>query len=231
MLPHFIAEDLKAVVADLHDAGYGFRADWFAAFLEFRFPCYGVLDCAGMQIELRQALEPWHVLGEEAAAGNARYVDSSVERMQVRVSNRVDGRHVILCNGRMLPLAPTGVQGEYVAGVRFKAWQPPSALHPTIAAQAPLVFDVVDTWNGRAIGGCTYHASHPGGRNYSTFPVNANEAEARRMARFAARGHSAGTLDVHPESPSRDFPLTLDLRRQPDRLVAFSAQAGNQQQQ
>jgi len=232
MLPHYIAQDLKDVVADLREAGYGFRTEWFAPFLEFRFPCYGVLDSDGIQLELRQALEPWHVLGEEAAgSGTARYVDSSVERMQVRVANMTDRRHVVLCNGRMLPLTPTGVQGEFVAGVRYKAWQPPSALHPTIGAQAPLVFDLVDTWNGRAIGGCTYHASHPGGRNYATFPVNGNEAEARRMARFAARGHSAGAIDLQPESPSRDFPLTLDLRRQPDRSVAFAPQAAVQQQQ
>jgi uncharacterized protein (DUF2126 family) len=140
----------------------------------------------------------------------------------------------VLCNGRPLPLASTGTQGECVAGVRYKAWQPPSALHPTIGAQTPLVFDLFDTWNGRAVAGCTYHAAHPGGRNYDRFPVNANEAEARRMARFAPHGHTTGGLAYQPELPSRDFPLTLDLRRQPDAAVAFaSAQpaAGPQQQQ
>jgi uncharacterized protein (DUF2126 family) len=235
MLPHFIGEDFAAVVADLQEAGYPFRMDWYAPFLEFRFPRYGLLDAGGVQLELRQALEPWHVLGEEAAgSGTARYVDSSVERMQVKVSHMTDGRHVVLCNGRPLPLAPTGVQGEFVAGVRFKAWQPPSALHPTIGAQTPLVFDLFDTWNGRAVAGCTYHASHPGGRNYGRFPVNANEAEARRMARFAPHGHTTGGIAFQPELPSRDFPLTLDLRRQPDLAVAFPASlpaAGQQQQQ
>lgn len=234
MLPHFIAEDLKAIVTDLQEAGYPFRMEWFAPFLEFRFPRFGVLEKDGMRLELRQALEPWHVLGEEASAGGtARYVDSSVERMQLKIGNMADGRYVVLCNGRMMPMTPTGVQGEYVAGVRFKAWQPPSALHPTIPAQTPLVFDVFDTWNGRAVAGCTYYSSHPGGRNYARFPVNANEAEARRVARFTAQGHTAGALAFQPESPSRDFPLTLDLRRQPDLAVAFAPPpaSGWQQQQ
>ncbi len=235
MLPHFIAEDLKVVIADLQESGYPFRMEWFAPFLEFRFPRFGVLESDGMRLELRQALEPWHVLGEEASmGGTSRYVDSSVERMQIKVSNMIDGRYVVLCNGRMMPMTPTGVQGEYVAGVRFKAWQPPSALHPTIAAQTPLVFDVYDTWNGRAVAGCTYYSSHPGGRNYARFPVNANEAEARRVARFAAQGHTSGSLAFLPEVPSRDFPLTLDLRRQPDVAVAFApspAASGQQQQQ
>ncbi|HEX7810882.1 MAG TPA: transglutaminase family protein, partial [Burkholderiales bacterium] len=234
MLPHFIAEDLKTIVTDLQEAGYAFRTEWYAPFLEFRFPRYGVLERDGMRLELRQALEPWHVMGEEASAGGtSRYVDSSVERMQLKVSNMID-RYVILCNGRMMPMTPTGVQGEYVAGVRFKAWQPPSALHPTIAAQTPLVFDVYDTWNGRAVAGCTYYSSHPGGRNYARFPVNANEAEARRVARFAPQGHTAGSIAFQPELPSRDFPLTLDLRRQPDVAVAFAppaAVSGQQQQQ
>jgi len=234
MLPHFIAEDLKAIVTDLQEAGYPFRMEWFAPFLEFRFPRFGILEKDGMRLELRQALEPWHVLGEEAStSGTARYVDSSVERMQLKVSNMLDGRYVVLCNGRMMPMTPTGVQGEYVAGVRFKAWQPPSALHPTIPAQTPLVFDVFDTWNARAVAGCTYYSSHPGGRNYARFPVNANEAEARRVARFAAQGHTTGSIAFQPESPTRDFPLTLDLRRQPDVAVAFapSPASGQQQQQ
>jgi uncharacterized protein (DUF2126 family) len=198
--------------------------EWFAPFLEFRFPRYGTLDCDGMQIELRQALEPWHVLGEEAAGGGAaRYVDSSVERMQVRVSNMKGDRYVIACNGRPLPLAPTGTRGEYVAGVRYKAWQPPSSLHPTIGVHTPLVFDIVDTGSGRAVAGCTYHVSHPGGRSYERFPVNANEAEARRVSRFVPHGHTPGALPVPAEATSRDFPLTLDLRREPDYAVGFEA--------
>ncbi len=234
MLPHFIAQDMREVVHDLQHAGYAFEMDWFAPFFEFRFPRYGTLVCDGMRFELRQALEPWHVLGEEAAGGGmARYVDSSVERLQVRASQMNGERYVVTCNGRMLPMTPTGTQGEYVAGVRYKAWAPPSALHPSIGVQAPLRFDVVDTWNGRSIGGCTYHVSHPGGRNYASVPVNANEAEARRVARFMAQGHTPGSMAVRPENPSREFPLTLDLRRQPETGVVFkpSIHAPQQQQQ
>jgi uncharacterized protein (DUF2126 family) len=216
MLPHFVREDIHDVVIDLRAAGYALREEWFAPFFEFRFPRYGSVACAGVTLELRQAIEPWHVLGEEmSGTGTARYVDSSVERLQVKVNGMTGERHVVACNGRAVPLHPTGVHGEFVAGVRFKAWRPPSALHPTIGVHTPLVFDIVDTWSGRAIGGCTYHVSHPGGRNYETFPVNANEAEARRFARFWSHGHTPGPMIVAHEPPNRDFPFTLDLRYRP----------------
>ena len=217
MLPYFVAQDMKSVVDDLNAAGYAFSFDWFAPFLEFRFPRYGTVAYQGVELELRQAIEPWHVLGEEmAGSGTSRYVDSSVERMQVKVNGMTSNRHLISCNGRVVPMTPTGVPGEFVAGVRYRAWAPPSALHPTIGVQAPLVFDIVDTWAQRSVGGCTYHVTHPGGRSYDTFPVNANEAEARRVARFQKIGHTPGPMGVKAEGRNPAFPFTLDLRRQPD---------------
>jgi len=215
MLPHFVAQDIADVVADLRAFGYKFEKHWFDPFVEFRFPRYGTVAYHGVELELRQAIEPWNVLGEEVSTGGtARYVDSSVERMQLRVRGLTDGRHIVTCNGRALPLQPTGNAGEYVAGVRFRAWSPWSALHPTIGVHAPLVFDLVDKWSGRAIGGCTYHVSHPGGRNYATFPVNANEAEARRFARFWSHGHTPGKVSIEDEPLNPSFPFTLDLRWQ-----------------
>jgi uncharacterized protein (DUF2126 family)/transglutaminase-like putative cysteine protease len=220
MLPHFVAQDMRDVVLDLQRAGYAFEFEWFAPFLEFRFPRFGTVVYHDIEIELRQAIEPWHVLGEEvSASGTARYVDSSVERMQVKVSRMNDNRHVMTCNGRPLPLTATGIRGEYVAGVRYRAWNPPSGLHPTIGVQAPLVFDLVDSWSGLSIGGCTYHVAHPGGRNYETFPVNANEAEARRVARFWNHGHTPGQMHVRREGRNPDYPLTLDLRRAPEPMI------------
>lgn len=216
MLPHFIEQDMQDICHDLREAGYAFDEAWFVPFLEFRFPRYGTVSYEGVTLEVRQAIEPWHVLGEEmAAGGTARYVDSSIERVQIKVRGLIGNRHHVACNGRKVPLHPTGVPGEYVAGVRFKAWAPYSALHPTIGVQAPLIFDLIDGWHDRAIGGCTYHVSHPGGRGYELFPVNANEAEARRRSRFWPHGHTPGFYVLRPESLNPRFPLTLDLRWQP----------------
>ncbi len=235
MLPHFVAQDMRDVVADLQGAGYAFQFEWFAPFLEFRFPRFGSVVYHGIEIELHQAIEPWHVLGEEVAAGGtARYVDSSLERLQITVRNMNDKRHVVTCNGRPLPLTATGTRGEYVAGARYRAWAPPSGLHPTIGVQAPLVFDLVDRWSARSIGGCTYHVAHPGGRNYDTFPVNANEAEARRVARFWNQGHTPALMRVQGEGRNPDYPLTLDLRRAPEPCIEGQAEIASepaQQQQ
>jgi uncharacterized protein (DUF2126 family) len=213
MLPYFVWEDLKQVIDDLHNAGYPLQIEWFAPFQEFRFPHYGRIRLQGMELEISSAIEPWHVLGEESTGqGTARYVDSSVERLQVMAHNIDNSRYVVCCNGRPIPLQQTEVNGVKVAGVRFKAWAPWSALHPTINVHVPLVFDVVDTLNKKSIGGCTYHVAHPGGRNYNTFPVNANEAEARRMARFWPHGHTQKKVDIKMETPHSEHPLTLDLR-------------------
>ena len=243
MLPHFVWSDMGDVVADLNAHGFPFKLEWLKPFYEFRFPHYGSVSFHNIQLQLRFAIEPWHVLGEEVSStGTARFVDSSVERLQIKVNGLTDSRHIITCNKRRLPLHRTGTRGEYVAGVRYRAWQPPSGLHPLIGIHSPLVFDVVDTWNGRSIGGCSYHVVHPGGRHYETFPVNAYEAETRREAQFWGIGHTPDTLRPPPivarngqfishgynpepisgypleEEIMNESPYTLDLRRQPSAI-------------
>ena len=213
LLPTFVQMDFDDVMTELNEAGFAFDAQWFAPHFEFRFPLVGEVATMGIGLTLRNALEPWHVMGEEGAAGGTvRYVDSSLERLELKVSGLNGNRHVVTVNGQAVPLQPTGRVGEFVAGVRYRAWQPPSALHPTIASHAPLTFDIVDRWLQRSLGGCRYHVAHPGGRNYEVFPVNAYEAESRRLARFFRFGHTPGRMDVLPAQASLEFPHTLDLR-------------------
>ncbi|WP_338875079.1 transglutaminase family protein [Spirosoma sp. SC4-14] len=240
LLPHFVYLDMVDVVTDLKAAGYPFDISWFDPFFEFRFPHHGTITVDNIQMQLRLGIEPWHVLGEELSnAGTARFVDSSLERLQVKVSGFVDGRHILLCNGCRVPLRSTGIKGEYVAGIRYKAWNPPSALHPTIGVDAPLILDIIDTWNNRVLGGCTYFVSHPGGRSFDTYPINSYEAESRRISRFWGFGHTPSQTDAIPvpvkfsptisrfvaehkkdlrvdtplELVNQDYPHTLDLRR------------------
>ncbi|WP_407333595.1 DUF2126 domain-containing protein [Enterovibrio sp. 27052020O] len=242
MMPHYVWEDIKEVVDDLQRHGLPFKLEWLAPFEEFRFPHYGRQQIDGIELELRWAIEPWHVLGEEVTqSGTSRYVDSSVERLQVRLTGLTENRYVLSCNGRGVPLKSTGRQGEYIAAIRYRAWSPPSALHPTLGVDAPLVFDLIDTWNGMSIGGCTYHVSHPGGRSYDDLPVNSNTAESRRVSRFTDYGFTQGPLTPPPafnalrefynnqeppkpmappkEEISIEYPNTLDLRKQSGRIA------------
>ncbi len=226
LLPHFVASDLADIVADLRRHQIDIDLAWFDPYLEFRFPRIGISQIGDATLELRSAIEPWNVLGEESSSGGtARYVDSSVERVQVLVTGFDTSRYAVTCNSQPVPLRPTGTPGSYVAGVRYKAWKPWSALHPTLEIDTPLVFDVVDLGNRLSLGGATYHVVHPGGRSYDHPPVNAKEAEARRARRFEASGHTTGAIDIDAlaeraawrGSDADDYPLTLDLRRRTPR--------------
>lgn len=214
LLPHFVKVDLADALSYLGERGFSVDPAWFEPHYQFRFPYYGEIVKDDVMLEVRGALEPWHVLGEEAGAGGqARYVDSSVERVQVKLRGATPGRHLVCVNGVEVPLSETGTHGEAVAGVRYRAWQPPSCLHPTIGMDGPLRFDLYDRWNGRAISGCTYHVVHPGGRAAEERPVNAVAAESRRIARFEKLGHTARSYQPRTVPKSPAFPLTLDLRR------------------
>lgn len=216
MLPTFIMRDFADVLAELKLAGFEFDMKWFAPHAEFRFPLIGETNIREMQLSLRTALEPWHVMGEQnSGSGTVRYVDASLERLELKISGYVDNRFAIAINGVVPKLQPTGIEGEYVIGVRYRAWSPPSGLHPTIGVHAPLTFDVVDNWLSRSMGGCRYHVVHPGGRNYDTLPVNAFEAESRRLARFSRLDHTPGSISLKTQPIESEFPYTLDLRRHP----------------
>ncbi|HEY4158772.1 MAG TPA: transglutaminase family protein, partial [Polyangiaceae bacterium] len=213
LLPYFVEQDFRDLLGDLSSRGFAFDHEWFRPHLEFRFPFYGKFSKDAVSVELRGALEPWHVLGEEnSGGGQARYVDSSLERLQVRAIGLTHGRHRVTVNGFVLPLTPTGVSGESVAAVRYRAWQPASCLHPTIGTHGPLHVDLYDSWNERAIAGCTYHVAHAGGRSPEGRPVNAAAAESRRIARFDRFGHLPGRFLPRDATINPHFPLTLDLR-------------------
>lgn len=223
LLPHFVEQDFGEVLRYLDREGFTFEADWFRAQLNFRFPKIGTVAAAGVELELRQALETWNVLGEEASGGaTSRSVDSSLDRLQVKV-NGLTERHCIVCNGRRVPLHATGKPGEAVAGVRYRAWRPTLSLHPTIPIHTPLVFDIVDAWSDVSVGGCTFHVLHPKGRTYAARPANAKEAESRRAERFDSTSHTAGPMHAPHEELNPNFPMTLDLRWEGSRKAARAA--------
>ena len=214
MLPHFVQSDFSDVLSQLNRFDYAFDMKWFGAQLEFRFPRIGTIAVDGVTLELRQALEPWNVLAEETSSGGTvRSVDSSLERIQVKLSGiTTESRYVVACNGRRVPLSPSGVAGELVAGVRYRARRLSQQLHPTVPVHAPLVFDIIDSWKGRSIGRCVYHATPPDGRVYTTRPADATEAERRRKERFQQADPETGSMATPPEEINPSFPLTLDLR-------------------
>jgi len=216
MLPHYIDEDFRHVLDELRSHGFDLQPEWFTPFFAFRFPVCGSVQVDGVTLMVRSALEPWPVMGEESQAGGvSRAVDATVERLEVSAIGLKPARHVLACNGRNVPLSPTDTTDTYVAGVRFKAWSQPSSLHPQLPVQTPLVFDLIDSRQGRSLGGCTYHVAHPGGRSFERYPVNENEAEGRRLARFEPIGHTPGNIVIPPHEVNEVFPRTLDLRRQP----------------
>jgi uncharacterized protein (DUF2126 family) len=214
MMPYYVARDFDGVMQDLTDFGYPMDAAWFAPHFEFRFPLFGSIKLDTVELEVRGGLEPWPVLGEESMpAGQTRYVDSSLERLQVEARGFLEERYRIICNGYEVPMAPTGTNGHFVGGIRYRAWQPPSCLHPTIGIHSPLHLDIYDTWTQRSLAGATYHVVHPGGRSSDVRPINAAAAESRRLARFERQGHRPGPARMVRLTPHPHFPHTLDLRR------------------
>ncbi|WP_433972472.1 DUF2126 domain-containing protein [Tunturiibacter lichenicola] len=217
MLPHFVQSDFFDVLTHLRRSGYDFEEKWFASHLEFRFPKIGSISADGVELELRRALEPWNVLAEETASGRTvRSVDSSLERIQAKVFGFItEGRYVVACNGRKVPLHPTGDPGEAVAAIRYRARRLQATLHPTVPLHVPLVFDIIDCWKERSISRCSYHAVPPDGRMYTAPPANAAEAKERRLERFQTSDPPPGPIATPTEETNPIFPMTLDLRMPP----------------
>ena len=220
MLPHFVSRDFSDVLSYLRGSDYNFEEKWFASHFEFRFPKIGSIVAEGVELELRQALEPWNVLAEETTSGQTfRTVDSSFERIQVKVSGlTTESRYVVACNGRRVPLHDTGLCGSgaeprhhTVAGIRYRARQLSDMLHPTIPVHAPLIFDIIDCWKERSVGRCVYHVGSPDGRPYTSRPVNATEAADRRRQRFQESDPTPGLMGAPEKEANPIFPMTLDL--------------------
>jgi uncharacterized protein (DUF2126 family) len=221
LLPHWMWRDFEDVLDFCASRGLPLPAEGYRPFVDMRCPLVGAVVAGDVRLELRNAIEPWNVLGEETTAtGTARYVDSSVERVEILADGLVPERHRVLVNGQALPLVPTGKAGQYVGGVRFRAWAPPHSLHPHLGIHHPLRFDVLDTWGKRSLGACAYHVWHPEGRAFDTPPLTRFEAAARRAQRFTVEPALPWPVRPVPSSAHPDAPYTLDLRRYPvDRPV------------
>ncbi|MGZ3422858.1 MAG: transglutaminase family protein [Polyangiales bacterium] len=216
LLPYWMWRDFEDVLAFLEGRELGLPADAYRPFLELRCPVVGTLRAGDVRLEVRNAIEPWNVLGEETtASGTSRYVDSSMERIEVRAEGLVAERHAVLVNGYVMPMRATPRRDEHVGGIRFRAWAPPHALHAHLGIHHPVRLDVVDLWAERSIGACAYHVWHPEGRSYDKGPLTSFEASARRAQRFTIEGPlpspvRARRLSIHDESP-----YSIDLRRFP----------------
>jgi uncharacterized protein (DUF2126 family)/transglutaminase-like putative cysteine protease len=214
LLPTWLWRDFEDVLAHLERSGLPLPGDAYRVFLEYRCPVVGVLRAGDVKLELRNAIEPWNVLGEETtASGTSRYVDASMERVELRVEGLVPERHAVMVNGLSLPLRSTGVAGEFVGGVRFRAWAPPHSLHPHLGIHHPLRFDILDTWGKRSLGAFAYHVWHPEGRAFLAPPLTRFEAAARRARRFTVESPTAWPATAKPASAHPDAPYSLDLRR------------------
>jgi uncharacterized protein (DUF2126 family) len=216
LLPHWMWRDFEEVLAFAGASGLPLPEDAYRPFVDLRCPLVGSVLAGDVRLEVRNAIEPWNVLGEEqGASGTSRYVDASVERVEVLVDGLIEGRHQVLVNGQILPLVPTGKAAQYVGGVRFRAWAPPHSLHPHLGIHHPLHFDVTDTWAKRSLGACAYHVWHPEGRGYELPPLTRFEASARRAQRFTVEPAMPWPIHPVPSTAHPDTPYTLDLRRYP----------------
>ncbi|HEY1555651.1 MAG TPA: transglutaminase family protein [Kofleriaceae bacterium] len=214
LLPYFLWRDFEEVLAHLARTGIALPHAAFEPFVELRCPLAGTLAVGDAALELRNAIEPWHVLGEEATqTGTARYVDSSVERVELRARGLDPERYAIAVNDVIVPMRAVAGRDLRVAGVRFRAWCPPHALHPHLGLHHPLHLAIVDKWAERGVAGGAYHVWHPEGRAFDTPPLTRVEAAARRAQRFTREGPPPWPLRAREVEPHPEQPYTLDLRR------------------
>ena len=212
MLPGELWEDLAEVIRDLDRARLPVQADWFAPFLDRRFPTLGEVAMGDVRMAIRTAHEPWPVLAEEAVAGVVtRFIDAANQRVQVELTGLTPTHHILVCNGRRVPLQPTRTRGRFLAGVRYKAWNPPSSLHPTLWPVYSLVFDLLDARTGEVLGGCTWFPARPSLVGFSAAPAPVASGEPEREPHYRPQ---AAVLP--PWSPGGRFlPFGSGARKMP----------------